>query len=67
MPVASIFNIIVPGYILGILSLMIFFIPDGVDGLSDRLGAIATIMLAFIATIPVLRAEIPKTPKMTFA
>ena len=46
MPLVSIFSLMVPGYLLGLISLVIFFQPSGVDNLGDRVGAIATIFLA---------------------
>jgi hypothetical protein len=55
----------VPGYILGLISLAIYFMPTGADGLGDRLGAIATIFLAYIALIPVVRQNISQSPKLT--
>ena len=55
----------IPGYILGLISLVIYFQVGGQDGLADRVAAIATIILAYIAFIPVVRSQIPAVPKLS--
>ena len=59
------FKLIIPGWLLGIISLVIFFQSAGQDGLGGRVGGIATIMLAYIAFTPVLRGELPPSPQIT--
>ena len=46
MPLVSIFQLMIPGYVLGLISLNVFFQVSGIEGIGDRLAAIATIMLA---------------------
>ena len=53
-PLVSLFELMVPGYILGLISLVIFFQSTGQDGLGDKVAAIATVMLAYIAFQPIM-------------
>lgn len=60
-PGSSILSIFVPLWILGFINLFIFF-QDRT--LSDRIAAIATLTLAFIAFIPTINEQVPKTPQL---
>ena len=64
-PIVTFFKIIVPNWLLGFISLVIFFQEGGKAGLGSRIPGIATIMLAYIATMPLLREEIPPAPQLT--
>ena len=55
IPLDFFLQIMIPGWLLGFISLTIFFQSSGQGGLGDRITGIATIMLAYIATMPVLR------------
>jgi hypothetical protein len=36
------------------------------DNLADRIASIAALMIAFVALIPTIRAQIPPNPKLVF-
>ena len=54
-PIEAFFKIIMPNWHLGFISLIIFFQDTGKEGLGTRIPGIATLMLAYIATMPLLR------------
>jgi hypothetical protein len=58
-PGASLINIFLPLWVLGFINLLIFFQDIALSG---RIGAIATLTLAFIAFIPTINDQIPQTP-----
>lgn len=51
-----------PLWLLGIINLGIFFQNSG---LSDRIGSIAALMIAYVALIPVIRSALPPNPSIT--
>jgi hypothetical protein len=63
MPFTSLATIFLPLWLLAVLNLGIFFQPEG---LSDRIAAIASLALAFIAFIPTIRGQIPPSPNIVF-
>lgn len=63
IPIVSLLTIFFPIWLLGVASLVIFFQDFA---LADRVASIATILLAFIAFMPVIREQIPPNPKLTF-
>ena len=56
-------TIFLPLWLLGIMNLGIFFQDNG---LADRIGSLAGLMIAFVALIPVIRSELPPNPNITF-
>jgi hypothetical protein len=61
-PLSPIFTIFLPLFFLDILNFGILFQDKE---LADRMGTIATLVLAFAALIPIIRSQIPPTPKVT--
>jgi hypothetical protein len=59
------YKVIVPLYLLTILSFFVFFFPDTFDDLPDRINFIATCFLASAAMLYVISAELPKTDFLT--
>ena len=59
----SLVTIFLPLWLLGIMNLGIFFQDNG---LADRIGSLAGLMIAFVALIPVIRSELPPNPNITF-
>ena len=56
-------TIFIPLWLLGVLTLGIFFQePD----LGARIASLATIMMAYVAFLPSIRAELPPSPNVTF-
>lgn len=56
-------TIFLPLLLLSIINLGIFFQDNG---LADRIASIAALMIAFVALIPSIRAQIPPNPKIVF-
>ena len=63
IPVVSLLTISLPIWILGWVSLAIFFQDFE---LSNRISSIATIMVAYTQFLSIVRGELPPTPKITF-
>ena len=61
-PFVTLVTIFVPLWLLGIINLGIFFQNSG---LSDRIGSIAALMIAYVALIPVIRSALPPNPSIT--
>ena len=59
----SLVTIFLPLWLLGIMNLGIFFQDNG---FADRLATIATVMLAYMAFMPVVRSQLPPNPSITF-
>ena len=55
--------IFLPLWLLGLISLGIFFQERT---LADRIASIATVMIAHVAFMPVIRGQLPPSPKLTF-
>ena len=61
-PTVTLGTIFFPLWLMGIINLGIFFqSPD----LADRIASIATMMIAFVALIPIIREQVPPNPKLT--
>lgn len=60
-PGNNLISIFFPLYVLGFINLLIFFQDISLAG---RIGAIATLTLAFIAFIPTINDQIPQTPNI---
>lgn len=60
-PGTNLISIFVPLWVLGFINLLIFFQDITLAG---RIGAIATLTLAFIAFIPTINDQIPTTPNI---
>ena len=58
-PGANLVQIFIPLWILGFITLLIFFQDTTLSG---RIASIATLTLAFIAFIPTINSQIPQTP-----
>ena len=63
IPVVSLLTICLPIWILGWVSLAVFF-QDW--GLADRIASIATLMVAYTAFMGVIRQELPPSSSITF-
>lgn len=61
-PFVPLFIVLVPLALLGVINIAIFFQDYS---LGDRVGNIATLMIAFVGMIPVIREQIPPTPYVT--
>jgi hypothetical protein len=61
-PFVSLCTIFLPLVMLGIINLAVFFQSPS---LADRVGNIATLMIAFIGMITVIRNQISPTPSIT--
>ena len=60
---ASLATIFFPLWLLTVINLGIFF-QDA--NMADRVGSIASIMVAFVALIPTIRDQIPPNPILVF-
>jgi hypothetical protein len=58
-PGVNLVQIFIPLWILGFITLLIFFQDTALSG---RIASIATLTLAFIAFIPTINSQIPQTP-----
>jgi len=56
-------TIFLPLWLLAIINLGIFFQDNN---LADRVASIASLMIAFVALIPTIRAQIPPNPNIVF-
>ena len=63
IPVLAFFILFIPVWILGGMSLLLFFTKPV---LIDRIGSISTLMLTYVAFMPTIRSALPPTPKVTF-
>ena len=63
IPIVSLLTTSLPIWILGWVSLAIFFQDFA---LADRIASIATVMVAYTSYLTVVRQEIPPTPNITF-
>ena len=61
-PIATLGTIFFPLWLLGVINLAVFY-QDA--GLADRIANIATLMIAFVGIIPMIREEVPPNPKFT--
>ena len=59
----AICTIFLPLSLLGMINIGIFFQDNG---LADRLGTLAGLMIALVALLPVIREQIPPYPNLTF-
>ncbi len=62
-PFNSLITVFVPLWLLGLINLGIYFQDEN---LSDRIGSIIGLMLAFIAYIPTIRSAIPPSSSIVF-
>ena len=62
-PMVAICTIFLPLSLLGMINIGIFFQDNG---LADRLGTLAGLMIALVALLPVIREQIPPYPNLTF-
>lgn len=62
-PIISLLTIFLPLWLLGLISLGIFFQSNE---LADRIASIATVMIAHIAFMPVIRGQLPPSPRIAF-
>lgn len=62
MPVSTLFSVIFPVILLGVLNLAIFMQDES---LGDRIANIATLMVVFVENIHLLRESVPFYPKIT--
>ena len=62
-PLVSLLTIFLPLWFLGILNLGIYFQEYA---LAERIASIATVMIAYVSLLPVIRGQLPETPRMTF-
>ena len=63
LPIVPLLTISLPIWILGWVSLAIFFQDFG---LGDRIASIATVMIAYTQFFVIIRQQLPKTHKITF-
>ena len=63
MPLVSLATIFIPMWLVGWIGLAVFFQSNE---LADRLATIATVMLTYLAFMPVVRGELPPKPTITF-
>ena len=61
-PLNSLATIFTPIFLLSLLSLAIFFQENA---LSDRISAIATMILGYIALIPSVKEQLPASSRLT--
>ena len=61
-PIATLGTIFFPLWLLGIINLAVFY-QDA--SLGNRIANIATLMIAFVGIIPIIREEVPPNPKIT--
>ena len=66
LSLSNILYLLLPTYLLGLISLVVFFTPGGKDAFADRIGIIATLALAYIAFIQVIKDKIPAVPTVTY-
>lgn len=59
MPLLTVF---LPLWLLGVINMAIF-LED--NGLGDRIANLSALLIAFVALIPVIREQIPPSPKIT--
>ena len=62
MPIVALMTIFVPLFFLGAINLAIFFQEPA---LGNRVLSIATLMIAFVQLIPIIREQIPPNPTVT--
>lgn len=62
-PMVALATIFLPLWLLGLINLAIFFQDNN---LADRIASIAALMIAFVALIPTIRAQIPPNPHIVF-
>lgn len=58
----GLFMIFFPLWLLGMINLSIFFSEPG---LGDRIGSLASLLLAYVALIPIIRNLLPPNPNIT--
>ena len=63
MPMVPLVTIFLPIWLVGWVSLAIFFQETGFEG---RIANLAAVMLAYVAFMPVVRDQLPQNPKLTF-
>ena len=63
MPIVSLVTIFMPMWLVGWIGLAVFFQSSE---FADRLATIATVMLAYLAFMPVVRDQLPPNPSITF-
>jgi len=56
-------SIFFPLWLLAFINLGIFFQDNN---LADRIGSIATLMVAFVAMVPIIRHQIPPNAHLVF-
>ena len=63
LPLVSLLTIFLPLWFLGVISLGIYFQDNT---LAERVASIATVMIAYVALLPVVRGQLPPHPRVTF-
>ena len=61
-PVVEFLTVFIPMWLFAVITLGVFFQDSG---LGDRLATIATLLIAYVALIPVIRQQVPPSPRIT--
>ena len=62
LPIVPLCLTFIPFWLLGLISLFIFFTPTNFD---VRVYNVGMVMLAYIAFLPVIRSQLPENPRIT--